>query len=124
MKLRIVALLCCALFVTPALANDAIVTMASVLVKLNHFPTDSDKQALSKIVDDKASEKAHKQLAEIISGIAHQASDKDKETLRGMLFNDDLSDDTKVIAKAILSIEHRPKSADVEAMNKIIADAG
>ncbi|HIG39132.1 MAG: hypothetical protein ABGY96_05590 [bacterium] len=124
MKFRIIALLCCALFVTPVLANDAIVTMASVLVKLNHFPTEADKQALSKIVDDKASDETDKQLAEIISGIAHRVSDKDKEILRGMLFNEDLSDDTKAIAKTILGIEHHPKDADVEAMKKIIEDAG
>ena len=86
MKLRIIALLSCVLFFNPIFADDAIKTMASVLVNLNHFPSDTDKQALTKIVNDASSSDVHKTLAGILKTMAHQPSEADSMIFRRSIY--------------------------------------
>jgi len=121
MKLRLIILICGAMALTPALADDAINTMASILASLNHFPTDADKQKLTAIVEDAGSSEIDKQLAEIIAGIAHQASAADKEKLNAILAEDAASDESKLIAKAILGTMHRPTAEHLKSLHQLIA---
>ena len=61
----------CALLYTPyTYADDAVVTMANIVISLKHFPSDSDKSALAAIGESDSSNGV-KAVAQAITGISN-----------------------------------------------------
>jgi len=56
-------------------AESAAATMAEILVNLNHFPSDADKDRLADIMESDETSDAEVDIAMAISHIAHQAKD-------------------------------------------------
>ncbi|MCZ6504001.1 MAG: hypothetical protein O6945_16000 [Gammaproteobacteria bacterium] len=120
MKLKIFYLVAFVFFPCMAIADGAISTMASVLSELNHFPSATDKEALTGIVEDASSTADEKMLAQIISRIAHKASAADKAELQKILVREGTSQAARAIATAAVNINHKLQSDDMQALKALI----
>ncbi|MCH7743639.1 MAG: hypothetical protein IIB71_13360 [Proteobacteria bacterium] len=120
MKRKVLYLLAIMFFPCTAAAEGAASTMASVLSELSHFPSATDKEALSGIVEDASSTADEKMLASIISRIAHKASDADKAKLEIILEAKETSQAARTIATAVLNINHKLQSDDLQAVKALI----
>ncbi len=120
MKLKIFYLVAFVFFPCMAIADGAISTMASVLSELSHFPSATDKEALTGIVEDASSTTDEKMLAQIISRIAHKASAADKAELQKILAREETSQAARAIATAVVNINHKLQSDDMQALKALI----
>ena len=57
--------------------SSAIQTMADITINLNHYPSDSDKQELTAIINSSQSSQAEIAVATAIANIEHQAKAAD-----------------------------------------------
>jgi len=103
-----------------SIAAEASKTLANVLGGLNHFPSETDKQALDSIAGDNSATAAEKVLAGIVSRVAHHPSTEDKMILTDMLKNPDTSAIDKAIATAIMNLNHHATAADLDAINLLL----
>ena len=69
---------------TPALSaeDSSAETMAAILIDLNHFPTDAEKETLQAIVDDEAASEQERTVASAMINLQHKATAADKEKMR------------------------------------------
>ncbi|MEQ8953456.1 MAG: hypothetical protein RL120_04920, partial [Gammaproteobacteria bacterium] len=69
-----------ALLSQPTLAQDdpnsaAATQIAAILVSLNHFPSDADKETLNAIANNASLAQAVRDMASAVASISHAASD-------------------------------------------------
>ena len=80
-------------------ADEAVTTMANIVIGLKHFPSDADKAALAAIADGDSSD-AEKSVASAIANISHKVTDADKATLAAISADD--GDEQSTIVKILL----------------------
>lgn len=120
MKLKMFYLVALMFFPCMAIADGAMSTMASVLSELNHFPSETDREALAGIIEGESSTADEKMLAQIISRIEHKANVSDKVRLEKILESEDTSQAARAIATALVNINHKLQSDDIQAMKALI----
>lgn len=108
------------LFAQTALAEDSIKTMAQIMINLNHFPSDSDKEVLRKITLDSATSQNEKTLASAMINLQHAASDADKQKLSAIIKDRAASENERNLAEIIYNLNHKPSSADKEQLKKMM----
>ncbi|MEE8243903.1 MAG: hypothetical protein V3R27_02825 [Pseudomonadales bacterium] len=94
-------------------ADEAVTTMANIVIGLKHFPSDADKAALAAIADGDSSD-AEKSVASAIANISHKVTDADKATLAAISADDDASAELRKLAMIVGNLNHMP-SADAVA---------
>lgn len=94
-------------------ANNSVATMAGIVLSLQHYPSDADKQALAAIAGGDGSP-AVKSVAAAIAGIAHKVSDADRATLEAIAADESQPADLRELAGIVAGINHVP-SADAKA---------
>ncbi len=99
-----------------SMADGATHSMASILLELKHYPTDTDKKVLAGISQSEHSTANEKTLAMAISRIAHKADREDKAALKKISMSDDASEAEKTLALAILGMNHKPGSEAIAAL--------
>jgi len=96
-----------------AFANsDAIRTMASITMTLNHFPSDADKEQLKAIVDSDDSTEEEASIAMALMNMQHQVTAGDAQRLHAIVEDDAADADAKTLAEILLGINHMPSDAD------------
>jgi hypothetical protein len=110
-----------ALSFTPALAAEskAVQTMATILEKLNHFPSDSEKATLKGIVDDKNATAHERTIAQAMINLQHAVSPDDKPKLNAVVKDEKAPASVKTLANVILNLNHKPTDADKEKLKKL-----
>jgi hypothetical protein len=125
-----VPMLAAILFAVPLLAAQtgsgqrtgkptAVQTMAGVLLRLNHFPTDAEKANLKMIVDDKIATEAERTVAQALINVQHKVAGADAPKLQAIVKDPAASESVKTLAAVILSLNHTPTDADKEKLKKI-----
>jgi hypothetical protein len=107
--LLVVLFLLVVAYTPPAVAGDAVATMAKIVSSLKHFPNDADKEALETIAagDGSGSVKA---VASAIAGISHKVGAADKAALEAIAANDAEPTELRELASIVVSINHMPSA--------------
>src|ERR1700745_3847282 len=98
--------------VTHAAESKAVQTMASILLHLQHFPTDADKQSLKQITADKSATKDERTVAQALMDVQHTAAAADKPQLEAIVNDAKAASSVKPLASIILSVKHIPPKSD------------
>jgi hypothetical protein len=105
----------------PVAADEAanVRTMAGILAKLNHFPSDAEKKSLQAIVDDKTAGAHEKTLAQAIINTQHTVSAADKPKVEAITKDAAASAGLKTLADVLTKLNHTPSEADKQALTKL-----
>ena len=117
---------CSALLMISSLAfadSAATRTMADITMNLNHYPSDSEKQALAAIAKNDDSSESEIAVATALSNMKHQVTAGDKEKLNSIIGDDSNPADLRALASILISINHRPTESDIEQLGKIASDS-
>lgn len=93
--------------------------MASVVMELQHFPSDDQKAALAKIADDSSYSEAERQIATAIANIQHKVSAEDSERLAAIAADESLPESLRTLAKVVMGINHMPSAEDKETLAEL-----
>jgi hypothetical protein len=99
--------------------SKAVKTMAGILLKLNHFPSDAEKKTLKDIADDKATTAPERIVAQAITNVQHTAAAEDKMKLEAVGKDGAAPDSVKALAAILLRLNHTPNAQDKERLTKI-----
>lgn len=94
-------------------------TMADITIKLNHYPSDSEKQTLATIASSDDSSESEIAVATALSNMKHQVAAGDKEKLHSIIVDDSVPEELRALASILISINHRPTESDIEQLGKI-----
>jgi hypothetical protein len=95
-----------------AVESKAVQTMAGILTNLHHYPSDSDKQALMQITQDKSSTADERTVAQALMNVQHTAAAADKPGLEAIVNNDKAASSVKTLAGVILNLHHMASDSD------------
>jgi hypothetical protein len=108
------------IFVSQAMAADKNVkTMAEIMLKLNHYPSDSEKETLRQISLSSTATDAEKTMANAMIHLEHTATAEDKKKLSKIVKDDSVSEDERTLAKIIRDVQHKPSAEDKEKLKKL-----
>ena len=86
-------------------------TMANIMLNLNHYPSDSEKQKLKNIVS--SSESADiKAIATAILNLEHEATSSDKSRMKVIMNNSGTDAKVRDMASIVYNLSHKPSSGD------------
>ncbi len=108
--------------VQPAQASQdskAVKTMAGILLKLNHFPSDAEKKTLQGLIDDKATTAHERTLAHALMHLQHAATAEDKPKLAAIGKDAAAPASVRTLADILLRLNHMPNAADKEKLADI-----
>ena len=124
MKLtRLVVCIVCLFFVGfmgQAFAGDSIRIMASIASKLNHYPSEGEKEMLHEIVDDSEATAAEKTIAQAMMNLQHTASASDKAKLAKIIEDNKQPQNIRDLAKIIHDMNHKPTDADKQKLKNMM----
>ena len=117
------ALLCMGLLASPVAAAEskAVQTMAGILAKLNHFPSDAEKQTLKTLIADKQTTEHERVVAEALMNVQHKVSADDKAKLDAVIKNQSAPESVKTLAGVIANLNHTPSDAEKDKLKKLTA---
>ena len=80
--------------------------IASVLVDLNHFPSESEKTGLLALAEDEGVGRAFRAVANALANMQHANSDSDKEIMGRIIASDQARPNAKLFAEILLEFNH------------------
>lgn len=92
--------------------SDSIRTMAGITMRLQHFPSDADKEQLKAIIDSDDSTEEEASIAMALMNLQHQVAAGDAQRLHAIVEDDAADGDAKTLAEILLTIKHMPSDAD------------
>jgi len=92
--------------------GKAVQTMAGILSKLQHFPTDAEKQTLKQIAEDKSVTADERTVARALMNVQHTVAAADKPKLEAMVKDEKTSSSVKTLASVILNLKHMPSASE------------
>ncbi len=93
--------------------------MAEIVIKLQHFPSDSAKESLAAIAADGSSSAAERQLAEAIAAIQHKVTGTHAAKVAAIEADDALPESVRALARVLVGLNHVPSADDVAALKAI-----
>jgi len=102
-----------------AAESKAVQTMAAILLHLQHFPSDADKQSLKQITEDKSATRDERTVAQALMDVQHTVSAADKPKLEAIVKDDKAASSVKTLASVILSLKHMPSESDKEKLKAL-----
>jgi len=106
---------------TPAaLASDSTVgVIAGIMMHLNHYPSDSEKQTLANIVHDGHATAGEKALAGALMRMRHSVQGNDAATLRALASDKQANRNEQDLADILLGITHHPSANDKRRLQSL-----
>lgn len=95
-------------------------TMADIMLKLNHYPSDGEKATLREIVHSKDASDTQKALATAMINLQHKVSSQDVPKLKSVMQDNNASAGEKALANIIIGLNHSPSDTDKRALQKLI----
>ena len=86
-------------------------TMANIMLHLNHYPSDSEKQKLKEIVMSSKSEDI-KAIATAIINLEHEATSSDKSNMKAIMNKRSADAKVRDMASIVHNLSHKPSSGD------------
>jgi hypothetical protein len=102
-----------------AAESKAVQTMAAILLHLQHFPTDADKQSLKQITEDRSATTDERTVAQALMDVQHTAAAADKPKLEAILKEAKASSSVKTLASIILNLKHMPSENDKKKLKAL-----
>jgi len=99
--------------------GSATSTMANIAMHLNHYPSDSEKKTLERIVMDDHATAGEKALAGALMRMQHQIGGADVKKLRALKADDHASDDEKTLAGVLLGLNHQATAMDKKRLQTL-----
>jgi hypothetical protein len=99
--------------------SAAIRTMAGITMKLEHFPSDADKEKLTAIIDSDDSTEEEASIAMALVNLQHKVGEKDAERLADIVDDDMADPDARALAGILLGINHMASDADKQKLATI-----
>jgi len=103
----------------PAAASKNVQTMAGILMRLNHFPSDAEKATLKGIVDNKAATEGERTVAQALINLQHKVAAADQPKLQALVKDAKTPESIQTLSSIILSLNHTPSDADKDRLKKI-----
>ena len=100
--------------------NIHIKAIAEILLKMNHFPNDQEKQSLSDIIENEHSTDSEKTISMAIMNIQHKIGESDRQPLESIVSNEESSGAVKNLAKSVLNFNHSVDQADERKLQMIV----
>jgi hypothetical protein len=104
---------------TNAAESKAVQTMAAILLHLQHFPSDADKQSLKQITEDKSATGDERTVAQALMGVQHTVAAADKPKLEAIVNDDKAAGSVKTLASVLLNLKHMPSDSDKEKLKAL-----
>ena len=104
-----------------AAETKAVQTMAGILVKLNHFASDAEKETLKKLIADKETTAHERVVAQALLNVQHKVAADDKAKLDAVLKEASAPESVKTLASTIVNLNHTPSDAEKEKLKKLAA---
>jgi predicted PurR-regulated permease PerM len=103
----------------PVLANTAVQQMAQITMKLNHYPSDAEKQTLRGIADNASATAGERALATALINMEHKVGAADKQKLQELMKSDGASAEERTLAEVLIGINHKPSAADMQKLRPL-----
>lgn len=105
----------------PSFAGDqeSLKKMANIMMDLNHYPSDSEKNQLAEIAKTSQSEHV-KTIANAMRNLHHSASAEDKRQLKQVMDDADAPDKIKSLAAIVYNLNHKPSAQDKQQLSTMI----
>ena len=100
--------------------NINVKAMSQILLKMNHFPNDQEKQSLSDIIENEHSTDSEKAISMAIMNIQHKIGESDRQPLESIVSNEESSGAVKNLAKSVLNFNHSVDQADERKLQMIV----
>ena len=101
------------------MAGPAIQEMVGIMLDLHHYPSDSEKVTLQKIIDDGSSSQDERTIATALLHMHHSVTDADKAKLMDIANNDMAPAADRKVAEILAHMEHKASAADREELEKL-----
>jgi hypothetical protein len=95
-------------------------TIAGILVNLNHFPSEAEKETLRDIVNDAASTDHVKTLATAMMNLKHYPTKADKTHLGNIMNDASANGDVREIAVILYNLSHKPTTSEKGKLMKML----
>lgn len=93
-------------------------TMARITLKMAHYPSKADKEALARIVSDNKARQQERVLAAALASFEHMPAEADRPKLQKITEDASATADEKDLASIILNMHHMP---DAKAKKRLEA---
>jgi len=100
--------------------NSAFSTIAGIVMHLNHYPSDSEKQTLVNIVHDDHATSGEQTLAGALMRMRHSVQGGDASALQTLASDKQSTQGERELANIILGINHHPSSDDMRRLQSLI----
>ncbi|MBI3772010.1 MAG: hypothetical protein HY272_04870 [Gammaproteobacteria bacterium] len=100
-------------------ATNATETMASIMLKLNHQPSATEKKDLQSIIDSHSVTENERRLASSLINMDHSVRQEDKPKLRSVMVDPGASEQERELAKILYQVEHQVSDADKPRLSKL-----
>lgn len=105
-----------------ATADEAAQTqIAKILMGLNHFPSDKEKQALEAIASDDSQSQAERTIASALKAVQHYPADGDKAKLMAIANDQDVPEAVRQLARITHDLAHKVGADDRKILSGIIS---
>lgn len=99
--------------------NESVKTMANIMMHLNHYPSDNEKNQLGNIAIESNSENI-KIIATAMKNLEHSATSSDKQALQKVMNDKDAPENVKQLASIVYNLNHKPSSDDKAQLSTMI----
>lgn len=103
--------------------HNAVTTMASILMNLNHYPNAKEKEKLQAIAGNSANSAAIQNIAMAIHDMEHRVSAQHKDQLQAIINSGETSSVEKELAEITLGITHYPDSDAKARLKKLESES-
>ncbi|WP_455221028.1 hypothetical protein, partial [Kaarinaea lacus] len=93
-----------------AAASEATKTMAGIMMGLNHYPSDAEKETLKKLINEGSTTDAEKTIATAMINLEHSATAEDKKKLGKVTGDNSVPEPTRTLAGIVSNLNHKPSS--------------
>jgi hypothetical protein len=106
--------------IVAAAESKAVHTMAEILLKLNHYPSASEKETLQKLVSDKDTSAQERMLAQALINVQHTARPDDKPKLQALMTDESAPASVKTLASVLYNLNHTATDTDKEKLKNLL----
>ena len=96
-----------------------IIKMADIMINLEHFPTEDEKQKLQSILDSDSSTDQEKIIANSIMNIRHSPNAEDQDKLQLIIDNTTATSTVNTLARIVQSFSHGISKTDKRKLQTI-----
>ncbi len=100
--------------------DSALHSIARIMITLNHFPSDKEKQELQAIIDSESATDGERTLASALMVMQHQVSRSDRGKLQQLKDDESADGIERELAEILMNINHQPSPRDRDRLRRFL----